>query len=179
MPDSTEEVPESTKEVPTRTHATPPVRIEPQGLSRWAAPAALIIAVIAVALALWALISASSKAPETALAGDPKVRVCTAFGTVSQAIPLQTNMDLGPDKVAQNAVAANARLSLIGGSQYLLNRLDSATPSQLSDPVRLFANSLQEIGMNALAGAPNSEPNQAARLAEADAIRRQIVELCK
>ena len=33
--------------------------------------------------------------------------------------------------------------------------------------------------MNALAGEQNSDPAQAARLAEADANRRQIVDLCK
>ena len=113
------------------------------------------------------------------LAGDPKMRVCTAFNTVSQAVTGQTHNDLGPDPVAQAAVAGNARLALLGGGQYLLSRLDSATPSELADTVRSFANDLQDIGIDALAGVPNSDPAQAARLTQADLTRKQIVSLCK
>jgi hypothetical protein len=149
-------------------------------LSRWLAPAALLVAVVAVALAIWALMSASSNAPAAAQqAGDPKMRVCTAFDTVSKAVTGQTHNDLGPDPVAQAAVASNARLALVGGGQYLLSRLDSATPTELADPVRSFANDLQDIGMYALAGVSNTEPEQAARLTQADLVRKQIVELCK
>ena len=104
-------------------------------MSRWAAPVALLIAVVAVALAIWALMSASSKAPAAALAGDAKMRVCAAFDTVSKAVTLQTNADLGPDPVALEAVAGNARLALVGG-EYLLSRLDSSTPPELADAVR-------------------------------------------
>ena len=152
MPDSTGEVPDSTEDVPARSHATSAPQTTRQNVSRWAAPVALLIAVVAVALAIWALVSASRKAPATALAGDPKMRVCTAFDTVSKAVQLQTHADLGPEPVALAAVAGNARLALFGGGQYLLNRLDSATPPELADAVRSFANVLQDIGMNALAG---------------------------
>ena len=148
-------------------------------MSRWAAPVALLIAVVAVALAIWALMSASPRAPETALAGDPKMRVCTAFDTVSKAVTLQTNADLGPDPVALEAVPGNARLALVGGGQYLLSRLDSATPPELADAVRSFAGDLQDIGINLLAGVPTTDPSQATRVAEADAGRKQLVDLCK
>ena len=148
-------------------------------MPRWAALVALLIAIVAVALAIWALMSASSKAPATALAGDPKMRVCTAFATVSNAVNLQTHADLGPDPVAGSAVAGNARLALVGGGQYLLSRVDSATPPELADAVRSFGNVLQDIGMNALAGETNTDATQAARLAEGDATRKQIVDLCR
>ena len=148
-------------------------------MPRWAAPVALLIAIVAVALAIWALMSASSKAPATALAGDPKMRVCTAFATVSNAVNLQTHADLGLDPVALEAVAANARLALVGGGQYLLSRVDSATPPELADAVRSFADHLQDIGMDLLAGVPNSDPIQADRMAEADATRKQLVDLCR
>ena len=154
------------------------MQIEPQGMSRWLPPAALVIAVVAAALAIWALVG-SSTGSGNALAGDPKTRVCAAFDTVNKAVPLQTHTDLGPDPVAQSAVAGNARLALFGGGQYLLNSLDSATPSDLADPVRKFGNSLQDVAMHALAGEVNSDAAQAARLTEADATRQQIVELCK
>jgi hypothetical protein len=124
-----------------------------------------------------------SNAPASATApgasdGDPKTRACTAFNTVSKAVPLQTNGYLGPDPVAQAAVAANARLALFGGGQYLLTA--SIRQPRQTWPIP-FAHSpaLQGIGMNALAGLTNSDPDQAARLAEADATRKQIVDLCK
>jgi hypothetical protein len=146
-------------------------------MSRWVAPAALVIAVVAVALAIWALVSKPSSG--TALAGDPKTRVCTAFGTVSNSVRMQTHNDLGPDPVAQAAVAANARLALFGGGQYLLDTLDSETPAELADPVRSFGHELQEISMYALAGVANTDPAQSARLAQADSTRQQIADLCK
>ena len=148
-------------------------------MPRWAAPVALVVAVVALALAIWGLFSESSNTPATALPGDSKTRVCTAFETVTKAVPLQTNNDLGPGPVAQTAVAANARLALFGGGQYLLNSLDSATPERLADAVRLFATNLRDIGMNALAGAENSDPDQVIRMAEGDTTRLLIADLCK
>ena len=148
-------------------------------VSRWAAPVALLVAVVAVGLTIWALvIQSSNNAAETAaLNGDPKARVCAAFDTVSKAVPLQTNDDLGRDPVAQAAVAANARLALFGGGQYLLDSLDPATPAELAEPVRSFASTLQDVGMNALAGLSNRD--QVIRLAEGEQTRSQIVDLCK
>jgi hypothetical protein len=148
-------------------------------MPRWPFVVAIVVAVVAVGIAIWALLLAgSSDNSAKTLPGDPKTRVCDAFNTVSKAVPLQTNNDLGNDKVAQAAVAGNARLALFGGGQYLLNSLDSNTPEELADPVRSFGTSLQEIGMNALAGAVNSDPDQVTRLAEADATRQLIVDMC-
>jgi hypothetical protein len=154
-------------------------------MPRWIAPAALAVAVVAVALAIWSLMSGggggggSAVAPAADGGGDPKGQICGAFATVAKAIPLQTHNDLGPDPVAQAAVAGNARLALFGGGQYLLNNLSSDAPDDLAEPVRSFATKLQSIGMNALAGVTNTDPTQAALLADADASRQQVVELCK
>jgi hypothetical protein len=188
MPDETRSDETPSDETPDTPAAPEPkvsreVQQIPTPTPRWLAPAALLVAVVAVGLAIWALMSASSNAA-TATAGgkkdaDPKKTVCTAFGTVSRAIPLQTHNDLGPDPVAQAAVAGNARLALFGGGVYLLNSLSPDTPSDLADPVRSFATALQDIGMNALAGVTNTDPAQSARLADADASRQQIAELCK
>lgn len=177
MPDTTEDFQTN---YPAHSQSALPAETTSQKVLRWAAPIAVLIALIAVAVAVWALTNSSSKAPATAkLAGDPKMRVCTAFNTVAQAVTLETHADLGPDPVPQAAVAANARLSLLGGGQYLLNQLDSATPQELADSVRSFANDLQDIGVNALAGVPNSDPNQSNRLTQGDLARKQIVDLCK
>jgi len=148
--------------------------------SRWAAPVALLVALVAVGIAVWALLSASPKAPAVAQQdGDPKARICKAFEVVTQAVQIQTHADLGPDPVAQKAVGANGRLAMVGGGAYLLNHLDPQTPSDLADAVRSFANDLQDIGMNALAEVPGSDPAQAARLSDGEAKRNQIADLCK
>ena len=97
----------------------------------------------------------------------------------NRAVHLQTHANLGPDPVAQTAVASNARLSLIGGGEYLLSRLDDQTPPDLADAVRLFANNLEDIGVNALAGATNDDPQQAARLTAGEDGRNKVDELCK
>ena len=148
--------------------------------SRWVAPAALAIAVIASGLAIWALMRTPGEPADTARQpDDPKAQVCVAFDTVRKAVSVQTNADLGPDPVAKDAVAANARLATLGGGEYLLSRLYPATPPELADAVRSFANNLQDIGMNQLAGVPNSDPNLAARLSEAQAASQEIADLCK
>jgi hypothetical protein len=156
-------------------------------LSSWVAPAALVIAVIAIAVAIWALVR--SPAEPAANLGEPavnaqqsddaKARVCAAFDTVRKAVSRQTNADLGPDPVAKEVVAANARLATLGGGEYLLSRLDPGTPRELADAVRSFANNLQDIGMNQLAGVPTSDPALAARMSEAQAASPQIAEMCK
>ncbi len=105
--------------------------------------------------------------------------MCAAFDTVSKAVQLQTHAELGPDPVAQTAVASNARLSLIGGGEYLLSRLDDQTPADLAEAVRLFANNLEDIGVNALAGATNDDPQQAARLTTGEEGRAKVADLCK
>ena len=158
----------------------PTMKMAGPGVSRWAALAALLISVVAIVVSIWALVNESSRASAgILLPGDPKTRVCAAFDTVSKAVPLQTNIEMGPDPVARSAVSANARLALFGGGQYLVNQLDPATPKELADPVRSFANELRDIGMNALANVQSSDPDQAFRMAKGDTARLQIAELCE
>ena len=156
--------------------------------SRWVAPAALVIAAIAIGLAIWALVRTPGEAAVNAQqapavnalqSDDAKARVCVAFDMVRKAVSVQTNADLGPDPVAKEAVAANARLATLGGGEYLLSRLDPATPPELADAVRSFANNLQDIGMNQLVGVSNADPTVAARLSEARAASQQIADMCK
>lgn len=153
------------------------------------APAALVIALVAAGTAVWAVTSkapseassqtASQEAEVTAeQSAVSKTRVCDAVTTVTKAVQLQTFANLGPDPVAQTAVAANARLALFGGGAYLLDRLDDATSPELADPVRRFAETLQDIGMNALTGVTNEDPVQQGRLAEGDEARKEIAGLC-
>jgi hypothetical protein len=157
--------------------------------SHWVAPAALVIAVIAIGVAIWALVRSPGEPADAAQQSpadnaqlspdDAKARACVAFDTVRRAVSLQSNADLGPDPVARDAVAANARLATLGGGDYLLSRLDPGTPPELADAVRSFANNLQDVGMNQLAGVPNTDPNLAAKLSEAQAASEQIAGMCQ
>jgi hypothetical protein len=149
----------------------------------WLAPAALVVAVIAVALAVWALMRSPESNNHASAgnqdSGQAKTSVCTAFTTVRNAVSLQTNANLGTDKVATQAVAANARLATLGGGQYLLSRLNDAAPSDLADAVRSFANNLQDIGMAQLAGMPGNDPRVTNHMNDAQAAAARITDLCK
>jgi hypothetical protein len=106
-------------------------------------------------------------------------RVCGAFDIVRKAVSKQTNTDLGRDPTAREAVAANARLAILGGGDYLLSRLDPATPPELADAVRALANNFQDIGMNQLIGVPNTDPAVAALLGQAQAASDHIAVMCR
>ena len=148
----------------------------------WLAPAALVLAVVAVALAAWGLMRSPSSGEVSAVtdeqAAEAETQVCEAFEMVRNAVSLQTNADLGTDRVATQAVAANARLATLGGGQFLLSRLDDAVPTDLADAVRSFANNLEYIGMGQLAGAPGDDPVQQTRLDDAQNSATRIGELC-
>lgn len=147
----------------------------------------LAVAVVAVALAAWAVFRpapAPPSAPEYTAAqqADAKTGICAAADLVRRGVSLNTNLPVpggAGDVTGSLAVAANARLSLSDGGQYLLQRLDPATPSELAEPVRRFANTLMDIGAAATAGALNTDPEQAARLRDADAVNATVVEVCK
>jgi hypothetical protein len=157
---------------------------------------ALVVAVIAAGTAVWALLrpagdathrepspgAPSSAAPSSAAEGRPgdaKAHVCAAFDTVRNAVSLQTNTNLGPDPVAREAVAGNARLATLGGGTYLASRIDPAAPAELTDAVRTFANQLQDIGIKQLAGIPNTDGALSAQFDDAQKTSTHITDLCK
>ncbi len=147
----------------------------------WIAPAALVLAVIAVALAVWGLVRSPSSGGSSVSAepsAEAETQVCGAFELVRNAVSLQTNANLGPDPVATQAVAANARLATLGGGQFLLSRLGDTVPAELADEVRAFANNLEYIGMGQLAGASSQDAAQTSRLTDAQASAERIAELC-
>jgi hypothetical protein len=112
---------------------------------------------------------------------DAKTKVCTAYNTVIQAVKINTNMSPpgGDTEVGSLAVAGNARVALLGGGQYLVARVDPATPPDLADTARQLGNTLMDIGAYATAGVQNSDPAQAARLQQADQANGAMVALCK
>ncbi len=148
---------------------------------------ALILALIAVGLAAWAAFrptptTSAESTYTTAQQGAAKSTVCAAANVVRKGISLNTNLQSpggNGDVTGSLAVAANARVSLSDGGQYLLARLDPATPTELAAAVRKFANTLLDIGAAATAGSPNTDPDQAARLRDADADNAKVIELCR
>jgi hypothetical protein len=170
-----------------RPEMTSSVRSE-RSTPSWTAPVALFIAVIAVGLAVWSLLRAPEEAAHSTegspaagapQSGDAKSGICAAVDTVRNAVSKQTNADFGPDPIAREAVAANARLATVGGGSYLLARLNPAIPAELADAVRTFADGLQDIGMKQLAGIPNTDPAVSDQLKAAQAASARITDLCK
>ena len=172
----------SSSEVPPNDHT--------EGLPRRAgilAVIAVILSVAALGLSAWTALRPSAKLPaESAYTdvqrNDAKTVVCAAADVVRKGISLNTNLQPPGgegDVTGSLAVAANARVSLSNGGEYLIARLDPATPAPLADEVRKFANTLLDIGAAATAGSPNTDPAQAARLRDADASNTKIAEACK
>jgi hypothetical protein len=144
----------------------------------------LVVAVAALGVAAWSLYrsdpaNAEYSAEQTA---DAKDKACAAVEVVRRGVSLNTNlMPAGgaADITGAQAVAANARVSLNDGGQYLIARLDPATPEDLATKVRTFADDLMDIGANATAGVTNDDPAQAERLKSADDVNASLEELCK
>lgn len=154
---------------------------------------ALLTAVAAAGLAGWSLLrssqaSAPELAPTTAAPSESqqleaKARICRAVETVGHGITINTNEPIpeGPNSAAGSlAVAANARISLLGGGQYLLvvvNR-EAEASQDLATAVRNFAFEVMDYGVAAMAGAPNTDPAQAERLRKVDALNASVRQLC-
>ncbi|MGE2691604.1 hypothetical protein [Mycolicibacterium pulveris] len=164
---------------------------EPSGSSKSfiVSVAALVVALVAGGLAVWALVKEPAEEPPQSnsvftgtATDDPKASVCEAFAVVRNGVQINTNMAPpgGPEDVTGSlAVAANARIALYDGGQYLMARLQPDTPQELADAVRTFANHLMDIGSRSTSGIPNTDPEQAARLQEADTANTRITELCQ
>jgi hypothetical protein len=151
--------------------------------------AALIVAIAALAVGGYALFkgmsgsedSESAETFDTAQQDEAKKNVCAAFETIRRGVVGNTNATApgGPEDITGGiAVAANARLSLLGGGQYLLDRLEPATPEALATDVRDFANKLMDIGATSIGGVPTSDPEQATRLTDAQTMSTNISTQC-
>jgi hypothetical protein len=155
----------------------------------WIAPLALVISLLAAGAAGWTLARPAphADAPQADapnISSDPKGQVCSAFSTVGAAVYRYTNVtlpaDLGPTlPAAQEAIAANARLAMAGGSAYLLRNLPPNAAADLSSEVRDFAGTLDTIAMKLLAGVPDTDPELKNLLKSADDANKKIAELCK
>jgi hypothetical protein len=125
--------------------------------------AALAIAVIAAAVAIagWFRPPPESASPtftdqQTAQA---KMNVCSAYTAVHQGVVRNTHLaePNQNDPAGQLAIAANARLALLGGGAYLRDRVATqpATSADLAQAVNSMANTIEQLGVGYLAGATN------------------------
>src|ERR1700733_5112443 len=131
--------------------------------SRWPMFAALAIAVIAAAVAITAWFR---PAPESASptftdqqTAQAKMNVCSAYTAVHQGVVRNTHLaDPNPhDPAGQFAIAANARLALLGGGAYLRDRVAAhpATPADLAQAVSSMGTTIEQLGVGYLEAATN------------------------
>jgi hypothetical protein len=125
---------------------------------RWLTYAALAIAVVASVLAALAYFHpAHNHASVPQQSGDAKANICSSYQAAHKSVVANTHMQSNNpnDAVAELAVATNARLALIGSGAYLRDRLDAntAAPTDLANAVNLFANTIEQLGINYLSNA--------------------------
>ena len=129
--------------------------------SRWPTYAALAIAVIAAALAGLAYFHPAHNGASVAQqGGDAKANACSAYANTRKAVIINTHLE-SPNPDAQFAVAANARLALIGGGGYLRDRLaaNTAAPADIAAAANSFATTIEQLGVNYLTNATNDVQN--------------------
>jgi hypothetical protein len=118
--------------------------------------AALALATIAVVLAGLAYFRpAHTGASVAQQGGDAKANVCSAYAATRKAVVINTHLE-SPNPDVQLAIAANARLALIGGGAYLRERLAANTkaPADLVNAATSLANTTEQLGINYLIQAP-------------------------
>lgn len=150
---------------------------------------ALVAALAAAGVAIFALLETpeASKADAAATPAPPtseqvsaaRTRTCDNFKKVASGVAIQTHTQPDDSPASAQAVAANARLSMLGGGTYLLDNIDPAAPSDLNDSIKEFSGTLQTVAVNALAGIGNDAPDQAGLLQKAQTETERIEGLCK
>jgi hypothetical protein len=147
---------------------------------------ALVVALAAAGVATWALLRSPSKDESGKQYTDAQRKTasdqaCAAYDVVWKGLTLNANRpapDAGPDDPGVLSVAANGRISLSNGGQYMLARIDPATPTDLADSARKFGNKLLDIGAWATAGMADNSADQTSRMAEADSLNSSLFKLC-
>ncbi|AKN16914.1 hypothetical protein MHAE_01200 [Mycobacterium haemophilum DSM 44634] len=90
---------------------------------------------------------------------DAKTKVCATYDKVHHAVLANTGRSGGSDPTATLAVAANARIALYDGGEYLVKTLtqEPATPADLAAATRALASAYQELAIGYLAEATDPE----------------------
>jgi hypothetical protein len=134
----------------------------------WGSPrvtlGALAIAVLAAALAIAAWFRpAPGPSYNDQQRAAAKTSLCASYKAAHQAFVTNTHManPVPNDPAGQLGVLANARLALIGGGAYLRDRLaaEPAAPADLAKAVDSLANTIEQLGVNYMAGAADGVQN--------------------
>lgn len=110
---------------------------------------------------------------------DAKTNICAAYGRVHQAVLVTTGKDGGEDVALRSAIAANARMALYDGGEYLLTKLDGepAAAPDLADAVRTLAGAYQQLALDYLAEVPDAESQ--ASLHALDNANGTVFQMCQ
>jgi hypothetical protein len=139
------------------------------GPARWPVFVAMAIALVALGVAIgsWFRPLPDNKpappppAPtfNAQQVADAKAKVCAAYDRIHHAVLANTGRSGGTDPALLLGVAANARLALYDGGQYLTKTLaqQPATPADLSAAVRALIDAYQELAVNYMAEATDAE----------------------
>ncbi|TDH47910.1 hypothetical protein E2F47_26035 [Mycobacterium eburneum] len=144
--------------------------------------ASLVVALVAVGVAIAAWLRPVPESSPPPPPSEPtysdqqiakaKANVCEAYNTVSHAVLVNTHRPnpVPGDDVGALAAAANGRLALYAGGDYLLDRLaaNPAAPGGLVKAIRSLANQSKEIGIAFLADEPDSVQEPLRRALDAD-----------
>lgn len=137
--------------------------------SRSLAIASIAIALVALGVAIgsWFRPMPDNKTPPAPSSpafteqqtAEAKAKVCATYDKVHQAVLNNTGRSGGTDPIALLGVAANARLALYDGGEYLLKTLaeQPATPPELATAVRQLVNSYQQLAVDYMAEVSQSE----------------------
>lgn len=131
-------------------------------LSRWLAPAALVLAVIAIAGAAvgWFYPNKSASSSATTYTDqqtkEAKKHICETFMLVDHEVVRNSRLKNPPDggPIGALSVATAARLAFYTGGDFLQERVaaEPATPPDLAKSVNDMALNLQELAIGYLAG---------------------------
>ena len=151
-----------------------------RGPSRLPTIIAIVIAVIAVAVAVGAWFRPMPK-PEAPAAktysdqevADAKKAVCDAFDRTHKALEVTNGKNAGTDPTAILAVAANGRIALTVGADYLLAAIDAnpALNPDFADAVKDLAGSYRRMAVDYLAEVPATDMNATFQMADGAAAR--------
>ena len=90
---------------------------------------------------------------------DAKAKVCAAYEKVHHAVLANTGRSGGSDPALLLGVAANARIALYDGGDYLVKTLtaEPATPADLAGATRALASAYQELAVAYMTEATDPE----------------------
>ncbi len=179
-PDEEQPPPQRTTTADSPRVTTP--ALPPQRSGRLAVVVPVLISLVALGVASWALLRSPDDTPPPPTdqqVAEAKDAACAAYTRVRTSVALQSQAGAGADPNAAPLVAVNARLAMAIGSQHIVDSLSPAVPAELADSLRSVATGLQDITINALAGTDGGDAGQVDRLREVEATSQKIVELCK